>query len=60
MRSPDLSRSVTALSGVDLDVAPGMFRLLGPNSAGKSSFPEILAGLLRPTSGTVMLDGRTS
>lgn len=48
---------VTALNGVDLDVAPGMFGLLGPNGAGKSTFMKILAGLLEPTAGTVTLDG---
>ena len=48
---------VTALNGIDLDVAPGMFGLLGPNGAGKSTFMKILAGLLEPTSGSVTLDG---
>ena len=48
---------VTALAGVDLDIPPGMFGLLGPNGAGKSTFMRILAGLLEPTSGGVMLDG---
>ncbi len=48
---------VTALNGVDLDVAPGMFGLLGPNGAGKSTFMKIVAGLLEPTSGAVTLDG---
>ena len=48
---------VTALNGIDLDVAPGMYGLLGPNGAGKSTFMKILAGLLEPTSGTVLLDG---
>jgi len=48
---------VTALNGIDLDVAPGMYGLLGPNGAGKSTFMKILAGLLEPTSGTVTLDG---
>jgi ABC-type multidrug transport system ATPase subunit len=48
---------VTALAGIDLDVAPGMFGLLGPNGAGKTTFMRVLAGLLEPTSGSVQLDG---
>ena len=48
---------VTALQGVNLDVAPGMFGLLGPNGAGKSTLMKILAGLLEATSGQVTLDG---
>jgi len=48
---------VTALAGVDLDIPSGMFGLLGPNGAGKSTFMRILAGLLEPTSGNVVLDG---
>jgi ABC-2 type transport system ATP-binding protein len=50
---------VTALNGIDLDVAPGMVGLLGPNGAGKSTFMKILAGLLEPTSGSVTLDGES-
>ena len=41
---------VTALQGIDLDLATGMFGLLGPNGAGKSTLMRILAGLLEPTS----------
>ena len=48
---------VAALQGVDLDIPLGMFGLLGPNCAGKSTFMKILAGLLEPTSGRVTLDG---
>jgi ABC-2 type transport system ATP-binding protein len=48
---------VAALQGVDLDVPRGMFGLLGPNGAGKTTLMRILAGLLEPTSGTVILDG---
>jgi ABC-2 type transport system ATP-binding protein len=48
---------VTALAGIDLDVAPGMFGLLGPNGAGKTTLMRVLAGLLEPTSGSVSLDG---
>jgi len=48
---------VAALQGVDLDVPRGMFGLLGPNGAGKTTLMRILAGLLEPTSGSVVLDG---
>ncbi|MBC7790440.1 MAG: ABC transporter ATP-binding protein [Anaerolineae bacterium] len=48
---------VPALQGVSLDVATGMFGLLGPNGAGKSTMMKIVAGVLEPTSGDVMLDG---
>jgi len=48
---------VTALSGITLDVPPGMFGLLGPNGAGKTTLMRILAGLLEPTAGEVTLDG---
>jgi ABC-type multidrug transport system ATPase subunit len=47
---------VGALQGVDLEVPNGMFGLLGPNGAGKSTLMKIVAGLLEPTSGQVILD----
>ena len=34
--------------------------LIGPNGAGKSTLIEILAGRLRPRSGTIIFDGMTS
>ncbi|MEH1129707.1 ABC transporter ATP-binding protein [Micromonospora sp. CPCC 206061] len=42
-----------ALDGLDLVVPTGMFGLLGANGAGKTTLMRILAGLLRPTAGTV-------
>ena len=48
---------VTALEGVDIDIPAGMFGLLGPNGAGKSTMIKILATLLEPTSGQVVIDG---
>ncbi|GAA2994469.1 ABC transporter ATP-binding protein [Streptosporangium longisporum] len=48
---------VRALDGIDLDVPTGMYGLLGSNGAGKTTLMRILAGLLRPTSGTVRVGG---
>jgi ABC-2 type transport system ATP-binding protein len=48
---------VRALDQLDLEIASGMFGLLGPNGAGKTTLMRILAGILRPTSGTVMVGG---
>lgn len=47
-----------ALIGVDLDIPRGkIFGLLGPNGAGKSTLINILAGLVRKTSGTASIWG---
>ena len=49
---------VLALNGVSLDVQPGTFTaVLGPNGAGKSTLAQILCGVLRPTKGSVSVDG---
>lgn len=46
------------LRGVDLTLDPGgLIALVGPNGAGKSTLLRVLAGLIRPTSGDVTLDG---
>ncbi len=53
---------VCALIDVDLVVPNGMYGLLGPNGAGKTTLMRILAGILRPTSGTIQVgeyDGTT-
>jgi iron complex transport system ATP-binding protein len=47
-----------AVSGVSLAVARGSFTgLLGPNGCGKTTLLKLMAGVLRPASGTVTLDG---
>jgi len=48
---------ITALRGIDLEVAGGMFGLLGANGAGKTTLMRILAGVLRPTRGQVCIGG---
>jgi branched-chain amino acid transport system ATP-binding protein len=49
---------VSALGGVDFAVRPGEIRaIIGPNGAGKSTFFNCLTGVLRPTSGRILLDG---
>jgi branched-chain amino acid transport system ATP-binding protein len=50
---------VTALAGIDLDVADGeIVCVIGPNGAGKTTLMKTVAGLLRPRSGEVTLDGK--
>jgi ABC-2 type transport system ATP-binding protein len=49
---------VTAVDDVSFDVRPGVVTgFLGPNGAGKTTMLAMLAGLVRPTSGRVLLGG---
>ncbi len=51
--------AVEVLSDVDLDLQAGeIHALLGENGAGKSTFAKILAGVHRPTRGTLELNGK--
>src|SRR3712207_2911732 len=50
---------VHALDGVNFRLRRGELRcLIGPNGAGKSTFFKLLTGQLRPTSGTILFEGK--
>ena len=50
---------LTALDDLSLDVADGEFlTLVGPSGSGKTTLLDLLAGLSRPTSGKVLVDGK--
>ena len=57
----DLTRSfgdLTAVDGLSFDVGRGeLFGIVGPDGAGKTTTLRMLAGVLRPTSGTAVLEG---
>jgi len=50
---------VDALKSVDLDIQRGeIFALLGPNGAGKTTLINIVCGIVTPSSGQVLVDGK--
>src|SRR5262249_6631456 len=61
LRTQDLTirfGGLTALDNVNIEVARGEIRaVIGPNGAGKSTFFNCITGVLRPTSGRILLDG---
>ena len=47
-----------ALKSIDLEINPGeIFALLGPNGAGKTTLINIVCGIVRKTSGSILVDG---
>src|SRR5260221_3014843 len=50
---------VAALQDINLDIYPGEFiSLIGPSGCGKSTLLRIVADLLQPTSGTVLVNSK--
>ena len=55
---PKSDKAVKAVTDVTFEIKPGeIFAFLGPNGAGKTTTIQMLTTLLRPTSGTVAIDG---
>lgn len=49
----------TALDNLNFNIAPGkIVGLLGPNGSGKTTFIKITAGMLQPTNGEILIEGR--
>jgi len=54
------SERVVALQNIDLTVTPGEFvSLIGPSGCGKSTLLRLIGGLLAPTSGSLLVNGKT-
>jgi NitT/TauT family transport system ATP-binding protein len=53
--------AVTALESIDLDVRPGeLVSLIGPSGCGKSTLLRIVGDLVAPTSGEVVVNGKSA
>jgi NitT/TauT family transport system ATP-binding protein len=58
-REQPQARTLVALDDVSLQVPRGEFlTLVGPSGSGKTTLLDLLGGLSRPTSGSVLVDGR--
>ena len=51
---------IAAVDGIDFDVAAGeLLALIGPNGAGKSTTFNMVGGQIKPSAGSVVLDGKS-
>ena len=58
---PGSASQVTALTDINLSIAPGSFTtLIGPSGCGKSTLLRLVAGLTEPTEGSVSVNGKTA
>src|SRR5687767_14990700 len=52
-------RTVEAVAGISFDIEPGeIVGYIGPNGAGKSTTIKMMTGILKPTSGTILVNGQ--
>jgi len=52
------NKGQTVLTDYTINIDKGILGLLGPNGAGKSTLMKIIATISKPTSGTILLDGK--
>jgi putative ABC transport system ATP-binding protein len=56
----DGKRKATALEGIDLEVGRGeVVSIIGPSGSGKSTLLNLIAGLDRPTTGDIQIEGQS-
>ena len=48
----------SALNGINAPLENGVTALIGPNGAGKTTLINIIVGLLRPSQGSILFNGR--
>ena len=59
--NPGRSNQVDALVDIDLPIRSGEFvSLIGPSGCGKSTLLRLIANLIEPTSGTVLVNGKSA
>lgn len=57
----DEGREFTAIADLNLAIEPGTFvSVVGPSGCGKSTLLRVLAGLVTPTSGAALIDGKSA
>ena len=53
----DESRETEILKDIDVTIDDRFVAVTGPNGSGKSTLAKIVAGILKPTAGRILLDG---